>query len=67
VVKKPFFTKRTQIENHKPLSSCWMRKTGLGSFSKTNPILGSLSLSKPFKGIQRVSKLFKGSGKNILS
>jgi hypothetical protein len=59
VVKKGFFTKRTQMENHKPLPIRWMRKTSLASFSKTNPFLRS---SKPFKGFQRDSKQFKGSG-----
>jgi hypothetical protein len=59
VVKKGIFTKRTQMENHKSLPFCWMRKISLASFSKTNPFLFGLGLSKAFKGIQSVSKDLK--------
>jgi hypothetical protein len=55
VVKKPKFTKRTQMENHKMLSLSWMRKNRLASFSKTNPF-------RSFKAIQRLSKRFKAFG-----
>jgi hypothetical protein len=61
--KKPFFTKRTQIENPKSLPVCWMRKNDLASFTKRTHFPFAPG---SFKAFQRDSKLFKGFGERKL-